>query len=147
MGEHLSSGHQHPDLGSRFHLIAGDVGDLNEIQRVLDGLSDTDYGQVFIESASCQQQRTLRAPDNLGLTWLHRDLRRSPGGFGAIAARGEVLVRAVDAWLDEWMRASTMTIDSFVIWLGCRSSSIANSYYAQLRRELDERAKQEELHR
>lgn len=126
--------------GSTIHLIAGDAGDLASIQERINALGESDAAQVFIESASVLQQRPISVPGSVAVHWLGRDRYRSPGRFGAVAARGEVLVRAVDAWLDEWIRPSSTPAERLEVWFGARTSPVVARYHARLEQELLRRA-------
>lgn len=96
-------------------------------------------GQVFIEVFAPIQVSRLNAPHGVGVNWVLRDTHEHDGIRRAVAPRGAGLVRAIDAWLDEWMRADALDCDSYRIWIGACSSPTVNDYYESLSGELAER--------
>ena len=110
-------------------LMAGDAADLPAIRGRLAECEPGASGVVFIEVLSPLQMVHLDAPAGIGVHWLFRERVRT-----GIAVRGEALVGAVDAWLDEWMRADGGV--RIEIWLGARSSTLVNSYARDLEHEL-----------
>ncbi len=80
------------------------------------------YGQVFVEVASAVQIERLVTPARVAVTWLVRDTA------AGMAARGELLVRAVDGWLAEWAPAMD---DRSIAWVGCSADpQVADRYRA-----------------
>lgn len=124
------------DQRSRYVLVAGDIGDIDEIRQVLSDLPRDAYGRVIIEIAAPLQVVPLDAPPRVAVTWLRRDERSSLSKVRAAAERGETLVRAVDAWLDEWMRASDDPSSEYVLWIGSHASDAVNEFCVSLAHEL-----------
>lgn len=120
-------------------LIAGDSTDLNVIRSRLKALPNDARGQVFVEVFAPIQVSRLDAPHGVAVNWVMRDTHEHDGIRRAIAPRGAGLVRAVNAWLDEWMRADSLDSDNYRIWLGACSSPTVNAYYDELSHELAER--------
>ncbi|WP_165314254.1 SIP domain-containing protein [Agromyces protaetiae] len=118
-----------PDPEGPRVLLAGDAADLPAMRQRLGECDPRTAGIVFVEVLSPLQIVRLDGPAGVAVHWLFRERRRGP-----IALRGEVLVGAVDAWLDEWMRADGGT--RIEIWLGARTSSIVNAYARDLEHEL-----------
>lgn len=116
---------------NRFLFIAGDAGDVHEIRRVLRAAPADVCGLVVIEVCNPVQTVHIDAPEGVGVRWLFRENR-----LGTLAPRGDGLVAAADAWLDEWMRADENPADEYVIWLGCRTSSRVNDFARTLELEL-----------
>lgn len=133
------SGHATHSADHDLHLIAGDSSDLAVIRHKLKTLPTDARGQVFIEVFAPIQISRLDAPHGIGVNWVLRDTHEHDGIRRAVAPRGAGLVRAVDAWLDEWMRADSLDCDSYRIWIGACTSSTVNSFYEELSGELAER--------
>lgn len=124
-------------------LAAGDASDLGDIQAWLNDQPRNSFGRVFIEVFSHIQQIPLATPAGIGVTWLRREERSASPMPGIGAPRGSALVSAVDAWLDEWLRADDCDALAWHIWLGARTSSVVASYGANLERELNDRQARE----
>lgn len=120
-------------------LAAGDASDLTELRAWLSGLPETAYGQVFIEVFAEMQIETLPAPPHVGVTWLCREKREPSPRPGLGRRRGEWLVEAVDAWFDEWLWADSEAVRNIQLWMGARTSSVVQSYWAALDRRLEKR--------
>lgn len=110
-------------------LLAGDAGDLAAIRARLAESPANATGVVLIEAFNAVQIVHLDAPAGIGVHWVFRESRG-----GTVRPRGEALVAAVDAWLDEWMRPEGGA--ELVIWLGGRGSSVVSTFAEALDREL-----------
>ncbi|MET4156866.1 SIP domain-containing protein [Agromyces sp. PvR057] len=110
-------------------LMAGDTGDIAAIRSRLADCDPSATGVVFIEAFNAVQIVHLDTPAGIGVHWVFRE-----SSLGTVAPRGRVLVAAVDAWLDEWMRPEGGVEIS--IWLGARSSDLVASFASRLDREL-----------
>ncbi|GAA1523441.1 NADPH-dependent ferric siderophore reductase [Agromyces terreus] len=110
-------------------LFAGDTGDIAAIRSRLADCAPNATGIVLIEAFNAMQIVQLEAPAGIAVHWVFRENRR-----GALAARGETLVAAVDAWLDEWMRPEGGA--EIAIWLGARTSAPVGAFAQALEREL-----------
>src|SRR6218665_196692 len=91
-----------PDADTAHILLVGDSTDIPAIRGMVDGLPPTAYGQIFIEVAAEVQVEKWAVPEGLTVTWLLRDSSAS-GIRSGLAARGELVARAVHAWVAEWM--------------------------------------------
>lgn len=118
--------HVHRDGQDGPRLIAGDAGDLPAIRGLLADLPRDAYGQVFVEVFGSIQLERLDAPSGMSVTWLCRDVRRSEERLGAGAAKGEPLVRAIEAWLDEWVRVDPEGRSDAMLWIGCNANPRVN---------------------
>lgn len=118
-------------------LIAGDATDLRMIRRVLDSLPPESTGAVFIEVFSAVQVAEVVAPAGLGVTWLLRQEATSDEHGGRGARKGETLVRAVGAWLDEWVLADDE--GDYLLWVGCRANPRVDRFCDELEHLLHER--------
>lgn len=134
--------HEYDDFTDPEHLecvlAAGDVADIDGLRAWCSMLPDDAYGQIFMEVFSPIQIVTLPTPPRVGVTWICREQLRSSTRPGIGIPRGQALADAVDAWLDEWLRADPATGRSFLLWTGARSSSIMNSFWIRLEAELTE---------
>lgn len=110
-------------------LFAGDAGDVAAIRSRLAECPASATGIVFVEVYNAMQIVHLEAPTGIAVHWVFRQGRQR-----AVVPRGEALVTAVDAWLDEWMRPEGG--EEIVIWLGARGSSVVNTFSQALEREL-----------
>jgi len=110
-------------------LFAGDAGDVASIRSRLAECPANATGIVFVEVFNAVQIVHLEAPAGIAVHWVFRQGRRSE-----VVSRGEALVIAVDAWLDEWMRPEGGA--EIVIWLGARGSTVVNTFSNALEREL-----------
>lgn len=119
-------------------LAAGDIGDLPGLRAWCAALPADAYGRIFLEVFSPIQIEPLPAPPGVGVTWICREgLRISPRpGIGI--PRGQALADAVDAWLDEWLRADPGAGRHFLLWTGARSSSVMRSFWNRVEAELTE---------
>lgn len=118
-----------PDVDRPHFLIAGDSADLPVIRRMLGRLPVDAYGQVLVEVASRIQIQRMHLPAEMTLTWLLRD---ADGTARRMAPRGERIVRAVRAWLDEWMGVGGHEAPQ-VIWIGCAASPRVGRLHRELR--------------
>ena len=110
-------------------LFAGDTGDVTAIRSRLADCAPNATGIVVIEAFNAVQIVPLEAPAGMAVHWVFREHRG-----GTVAPRGETLVAAVDAWLDEWMRPEGGV--EIAIWLGARSAAPVGAYAQALEREL-----------
>ncbi|RGE23259.1 SIP domain-containing protein [Leucobacter sp. wl10] len=120
-------------------LAAGDASDLTELREWLRRLPEESYGQVFIEVFAEMQIEPLPVPPHVGVTWLCREQREMSPRPGAGRRRGEALAGAVDAWFDEWLWADSEAVRNIQLWMGARTSSVMQSYWAGLDRRLEKR--------
>ncbi|HXH36922.1 MAG TPA: SIP domain-containing protein [Plantibacter sp.] len=118
--------HVHWDGQDGPRLIAGDAGDLPAIRALLAELPSDAYGQVFVEIFGPIQLERLDVPSGMNVTWLCRDTRRSDERIGAGASKGEALVRAIEAWLDEWVRVEPDGRSNAMLWIGCHANPRVN---------------------
>lgn len=141
-----------PDFGSAPELVtvvdpegidciiaAGDISDLPALRDWLAVLPAEAYGQVFIEVFAEMQIEPLAAPGNVTVTWLCREQREESPRPGIGRMRGEALAAAVEAWFDEWMWADSQSVRNIELWMGARTSSVMQSYWAKLQRRLERR--------
>ncbi|WP_213813958.1 siderophore-interacting protein [Glaciihabitans sp. dw_435] len=75
-------------------LLVADESGIDEVCALLEALPRKTRGRAFLEVASADDIRTVDAPSTMSVCWLTRDSR--PGH-----ADGEVLDRAVRAWISE----------------------------------------------
>jgi hypothetical protein len=76
-------------------------------------------------------------PVDVNVTFIMRDRphhRPHPAGDCTIRS-GQALARAVDAWLDEWVRAESTAARSFMLWVGARSNPIMCEYWGRIENE------------
>ncbi len=125
-------GHGFEDEASRV-LIAGCSTDIPAICRMLRELPSGAYGQIYVEIASPVQVRRWAVPDGVVVTWLRRDEQGQASG--AVLPKGELLARAVSAWMAEWLTADDPLVPGFV-WLGGATSPRIDDLYDELSRRL-----------
>ena len=111
-------------------LAAGDAGDLDALRDWCAALPKKSYGRVFIEVDSAEHIQPIEAPPGVGVTWL---VQRSRDAFA-----GELLMNAVDAWLDEWVRADPLSGRYVHLWAGARDSREVTAQWDRIRSELAE---------
>lgn len=125
-------------------MIAGDSRDLHAIRRLLEGLPNDAYGQVFIEVAADVQITPLPSPVGVSVAWLQRSSFGRPEAsprFGA--ARGETLERAVLAWTSEWLEPGCQCSQGpFYVWIGCAMSPSVDRLHVALRTMLSPASEQ-----
>lgn len=109
-------------------LAAGDLGDVDALRAWLVTLPVKSYGRVFIEIESAAQVAELPTPPGVGITWIERET----------APAGEALARAVDAWLDEWLRGDPLSGRHVALWLGAQASPVMRSFRDHVENELAE---------
>lgn len=100
--------------GANAHDIAG-------LRDWCASLPHSAYGRVFIEADAPEHICDLPTPPNVGVTWLIAQ-RADPAALGDEPQHqpGTGLARAIDAWLDEWMRADPLSGRHFSLWTGAR---------------------------
>lgn len=117
-------------------LMAGDSGDVAEIRGILSLLPEAAYGQVFIEAVVPLQIVDIPAPRRVSVTWLVRDADQSDVPL----ARGELIRRAVTAWIHEWMpdhgheQHGQHEHAHYYVWVGCIGSPRVRDLYHSLGR-------------
>lgn len=112
-------------------LLAGDSTDLRAMRDAVNRLPVNAYGQVFIEVASAVQIQRWDAPSGITVTWLCRD--ESSGPTSRVAPRGELVARALSAWLSEWTPENHTDRDRpHVLWIGCCASEHVDRLYREL---------------
>lgn len=109
-------------------LIAGDSIDLPQIRDMLRRLPVNAYGQVYVEIAAPIQVERWQVPSGMAITWLRRDLTAT--AVGVAVPRGELVRRAVGAWVDEWLPGGTA--EPCVLWIGCATSPRVDDLYREL---------------
>ncbi len=124
--------------GSSHFLLVGDSTDIGTLRETVRRLPVDGYGQIFVEVASQMQVEQWSVPCGISVTWLCRDRRAD-----ALVPRGELVVRAVDAWVAEWMPAPGDEQEvPYILWIGCSSSDRVDRLY----RELSDRIEHAHLH-
>lgn len=131
---HTCTGH-HADE-SNYVLAGALITDLPELERWCATLPHDAWGTVFVEVFTPQQIRTVNTPPQVSVIWLCRENRAFLTATGHCPPKGALLTRALDAWLDEWVRADPFAGDHYYIWAGGRSTPALSSYWAQLEAEL-----------
>ncbi|QAY72121.1 hypothetical protein ET445_01000 [Agromyces protaetiae] len=117
------------DLPPRRHLvIAADLGDLHEIRRILAAAPDDVSGLVAIETDRWMPAPSIAAPEGVAIRWFFHGRAAGP--------HGSSVVRAADAWLDEWMRADCDEHAEYAIWIGCEGSALAAGFARTIGLEL-----------
>lgn len=84
-----------PSRSSRVLLVGDDSG-IDLLCGMLETLPRKARGRAFLEVATAADIRAVDAPGGVTVTWLTRDSRRD-----GLAMPGELLDRAVRAWLSE----------------------------------------------
>lgn len=97
------------------YLLTADESTLPELEAAMQTLPYCARGRVFIEVDDAADISVVEAPSRMTVTWLTRRTRSGAPGSGAACATGEAMSRAVNAWSDEMLYAST---DTPHIWLG-----------------------------
>ncbi len=121
--------------GAHF-LLVGDSTDLATILDTVARLPVNAYGQIFIEVASDVQIQRWRVPLGMSVSWLRRD--RLSSVVGTIAPRGELVARAVAAWVAEWMPEHHGDHElPYVLWIGCSASDRVDQLYRELAGRID----------
>ncbi|MBO1900683.1 hypothetical protein J4H92_01820 [Leucobacter weissii] len=117
-------------------LAGGDAADLPGLRLWCATLPPESYGRIFIEVFSPIQIEPLNPPPGIGVTWICREQLRPSPRPGIGIPRGQALADAVDAWLDEWLRADPASGRHFTVWTGARTSSIMHSFWRRIESEL-----------
>lgn len=117
-------------------LAAGDASDLPALREWCAQLPEGSYGQVFIEVFSPIQIEPLDTPRRVGVTWICREYVNPGPRAGVSIPRGQALATAVDAWLDEWLRADPASGRSFTMWKGGRSTPVMCDFWTRIENEL-----------
>jgi len=116
--------------------MAGDAGDVAEIRGILALLPESAYGQVFIEAVAPRQIVQIPAPRRVSVTWLLRE----PTEGDSLIVRGELIRRAVAAWVHEWIpdqgheQHGQHEHVHYYVWVGCVGSPRARDLYRSLGR-------------
>ncbi|WP_235940648.1 SIP domain-containing protein [Paramicrobacterium fandaimingii] len=97
------------------YLLTADESTLTELEAAMQAVPYCARGRVFIEVDTGADISVIDAPTRMTVTWLTRQTRSGAPGSGAACATGEAMSRAVNAWSDEMLYAST---DTPHIWLG-----------------------------
>jgi NADPH-dependent ferric siderophore reductase len=118
--------------GAHF-LLVGDGADLGTLRGIVDRLPVDAYGQIFVEVATRAQVRRWDVPAGMTVSWLRRD--RVASLLGGLAPRGELVARAVTAWVAEWIpeERSDRALP-YVLWIGCSASDQVDRLYRHLAR-------------
>lgn len=120
-------------------LIAGDENDLVLIREQLQALPRDAYGQVFIEALTdslCAREALQEVtPGRVTVTWLVRGERESRIPELVFAERGEILARALVAWMGEWLPETGEGVPEPTLWIG--GAQTASMFSA--RNAIDER--------
>lgn len=112
-------------------LLVGDASDIPAIRDILLRLPVDAYGQVFLEVGSVIRIQRLPLPEAMSVTWLRRDERSSV--VDAVPPRGELVTRAVSAWISEWMPEDLCEhATPYVLWIGCSASERVDRLYEEL---------------
>lgn len=100
-------------------LLAGDSSDLPLMSHILRRLPVDAYGQVFIEIDAARPIEFLETPEDLTVTWLHRDMH------DPMARVGEAAADAVLAWVSEWVPEHREAHSApYVMWIGQSMSRV-----------------------
>ena len=110
-------------------LAVADADDLSALREWLGGLGRKSYGRVFVEIDDLARADALAAPTGVGITWIER---------GADDAPGAGVARAVEAWLDEWLRADPLSGRHINLWAGQRVRIAGAGHWDRVAAELDE---------
>ncbi len=110
-------------------LAAGDAGDIAALRDWLAALPRKSYGRVFIEVDSPMQTQLLETPPGVGITWVERR---------PAEASGAALMRAVEGWLDEWLRGDPLSGRYVHLWSGARSTPEVAEHWNRIETELSE---------
>ncbi|SDS96808.1 SIP domain-containing protein [Microterricola viridarii] len=117
-------------------LLVGDGADLRALRSIVTRLPVNAYGQIYVEVASVMQLEQWPVPAGMTVSWLCRD--SSPGEDGQVAAQGELVARAVSAWVAEWMPERQRSHQSpYVLWIGCASSDHVDGLYRELAQRIE----------
>ncbi|OJX75341.1 SIP domain-containing protein [Leifsonia sp. 71-9] len=113
-------------------LLVGDETDLPVLQPLVSRLPVDAYGQIYLEVRDGMDAMIWPVPPGIQVTWLVRGDRH--------AARGDLAMRAVAAWIDEWMpEAMGEEQAPFVMWLGCRGNTRADAVFGDLGARIESR--------
>lgn len=125
-----------PYSTSAHFLLVGDSADLATLQGIVARLPVNAYGQIFIEVASELQIQNWRVPTGMTVSWLCRD--RASSVVGAVAHQGELVARAVSAWVAEWMpERHGSQASPYVLWIGCAASDHVDGLYQELAHRIE----------
>src|SRR5690606_33110037 len=108
-------------------LAAATSRDLPELRSWCEQLPSDSYGQVFIEVLSPVQVEPLTAPEGVSVSWLVRQTVARDSRLSSLPPRGDLLSRAVDAWLDEWCRAGHGPQRTVTVWSSRRRCPFVES--------------------
>lgn len=112
-------------------LLVGGGADVAALRGIVARLPVNAYGQVLIEVASELHVEDWPAPPGVTVSWLCRD--RSFASMGRAAQQGELVARAVTAWVAEWMpEEEEEHAAPYVLWLGCAANAHVERLYLEL---------------
>ncbi|MDQ1124679.1 SIP domain-containing protein [Microbacterium trichothecenolyticum] len=101
------------DLGGAV-LLAGDVRNVPDMQRIVAALSPEAHATVLVEVDASMGVCVFEAPDAVRVSWLDRSIE------GELRPRGERLAAAIHAWCAEWACGEAPVC---TVWLGARTPS------------------------
>ncbi|MBX3094292.1 MAG: SIP domain-containing protein [Cryobacterium sp.] len=118
------------------YLLVGDGTDLDTLRATVKKLPPDAYGQIYIEVTSEREVQEWSVPKRMSLNWLRRDSASS--AVGTIAPRGELIARAVGAWVAEWVPEEHREHRlPYALWLGCSASEWASRLHYELAQRID----------
>lgn len=96
-------------------LIAGDVTELDSIRALLALMSDSAYGQVYVETAESDELPALAAPPRVTVNRVARTERHEVG---------DPVSAAVSSWIAEWMPDEPAPDRIVSIWAGASVDAV-----------------------
>ena len=110
--------------GTALALGAGNLDDISRIREWCQALPGDAFGNVFIVTDGM----TDDAINALELT--------VPAGVCVTLLAGERLLPALNAWLDEWIRANPRCGNDLLLWRGARTTDSVPKFWAGVASEL-----------